>query len=1013
MKPKGWLSIFLLISTLSINAQKTSIYDEPQASYRLGLELFSKEKYSAAQDQFDRVVNSISDSESELKGNAEYYRAICALELENDNAEYLISNFISTYPTSSRIERSYFQLGRLQFRNRDYRNALESFTKVSRSALSKNERTEYNFKKGFCFLQKNEPENAKNLFSSVKDSKGEYAKAATYYYAHILYTEGKYDDALTEFNKLAGDRAYRKDIPYYIIHINYYKGDYDEILKSGPELYRTSDSKRKPGIARLIGDSYYRAGDYNQALDYLENYKRGTRHGLSREDNYQIGLTYYNNQRYDDAIHHFQSVIKEMDSLSQNAYYHLGDCYLKTDKKKYAHNAFLSAYKLDYDQKIKEDALFNHAKLSMEVAHDPYNESIKSLEQYITEYPNSDRIEEAYNLLVELFLSTRNYKAALESIEKIKNRNENLNKAYQKICYYRAIELFNNGDFNNAIELFKNATNNNYDREIAADANFWIGESFYRLKNYWGARKYYGDFLNASGTKNSSLRIRAYYNLGYTHYKRKDYNKAVESFKKFVRNPGGEDAKLVNDAYLRLGDCYFINKQYKTAIDYYNESLRLNQSDLDYALYKKAMAYGALGEFKSKVNALERIVNHHRGSPYTDKALYEIGITELILNDNRRALVFFDKLVKEHPNSNLATRSLLKTGLIYYNNDQYAEAVKALKKVVNNYPNTPESREALASLKNIYIDMNNVDEYFSYTENMPDAMVNTSEQDSITYIAAENQYMRNDCAAALPSFRKYIEKFPYGAFLLNVHYYKADCEMRRDSLEDALEDYAYVVGQPRSTYTENAYLNASRISERLAMYEEAYGYFKGLETNAENNTNINFALEGQMNNAFRTDNYQGAIEAARKLLRNNKVTNEQINEAHYVLAKSYFAQNNYNEAKSEFEITSKLSKNEKGAEAKYFQAYIEYENGNYTTAENLIFELADSFSSYDYWMAKSFILLADVYIKLDNVFQAKQTLQSIIDNYQGDDLREIAQMKLDELIEAEKSQESQEQNNNF
>ena len=71
--------------------------------------------------------------------------------------------------------------------------------------------------------------------------------------------------------------------------------------------------------------------------------------------------------------------------------------------------------------------------------------------------------------------------------------------------------------------------------------------------------------------------------------------------------------------------------------------------------------------------------------------------------------------------------------------------------------------------------------------------------------------------------------------------------------------------------------------------------------------------------------------------------------------------------------------------------------GEYHEAENLIFELIDHYAAYDYWVARSFILLADVYMKLDNTFQAKQTLQSIIDNYKGHELVIIAQQKLDSI----------------
>ena len=64
---------------------------------------------------------------------------------------------------------------------------------------------------------------------------------------------------------------------------------------------------------------------------------------------------------------------------------------------------------------------------------------------------------------------------------------------------------------------------------------------------------------------------------------------------------------------------------------------------------------------------------------------------------------------------------------------------------------------------------------------------------------------------------------------------------------------------------------------------------------------------------------------------------------------------------------------------------------------NKVFDISDNFSAYDYWVAKSFIALADVYVAKENFFQAKETLRSVINNYRGSDLKEEARAKLAEV----------------
>ena len=331
-------------------------------------------------------------------------------------------------------------------------------------------------------------------------------------------------------------------------------------------MFQIAQKNNKAELARIIGNAFFQFDDFVSAIEYYEYFENRAKRNLSREDNYQIAYSYFMNGNFNNAIRYFQKVIKEDDELTQNAFYHLADCYIKTDQKKFASSAFLSAYKLDFNKEIQEDALFNYAKLSTEVSNNPYNEAIRLLEEYIRKYPDSKRLPEAYTYLVQLFLSTSNYKEALSSIEKIENKSTNLKSAYQKITYYRGVELFNNNKLDDAISLFKKASNANYNQDIKAGAYFWMADAFYRTKNYWGAIKYFKAFLNMKNAVGLKVYNSAYYNLAYTYFKKENYDEAIKYFKKYVAKRSSENIKLVNDAYLRLGDCYFIKSDFNMSL---------------------------------------------------------------------------------------------------------------------------------------------------------------------------------------------------------------------------------------------------------------------------------------------------------------------------------------------------------------------------------------------------------------------------------------------------------------
>jgi TolA-binding protein len=380
----------------------------------------------------------------------------------------------------------------------------------------------------------------------------------------------------------------------------------------------------------------------------------------------------------------------------------------------------------------------------------------------------------------------------------------------------------------------------------------------------------------------------------------------------------------------------------------------------------------------------------------------------MLLNKNRDALTWFNRLVSDHPNSRFAVKAMLKIGLIYYNENNNNEALRVLKQVVDKYPGTPESREALNSIRNIYIDQNRVNEYYAYAEGLSFADVTVSEQDSITYIAAENLYMENRCEDAISAFGAYIERFPYGTFATNANYYKAECELKNGDREAALISLEYVINQPTSEFTANSLLQAARLSMMSEHWEKALEYYERMSEFSELNEYEMEALEGMTDCNVELQRWSAAITTAMKMLGNEKVDDARINKAHFIMARSYYAMDNLENARVEYGITENLDDYLLGAESKYMIAYIDFVTGKYTEAENGIFELSENYASYDYWVAKGFLLLADIYLATDNEFQARETLKSIVEHYRGPDLGEIAARKLKELDDNDIGEEENE-----
>jgi len=978
-------------------SQENAAFQQPELDSRLADDMFLKKNFGDARQLYHEIATNSKVDNPEIITNAVFFEAISAAELTNYDAQVKIEEFVTTYPENARAGEANLYLGKIYFWDNKYRDAIKSLQHVKISSLNKADREELYFMIGYAQLKTGDANTAKAYFQRISNDKSPFYSQSKYYLAHIDYTQNNYAKALKTFEELENDRRYEKIIPLYKIQIYHYQGDYDKIMAIGPGLVESVSSTNKPEVARITGNAFFNAGDFENASLYLGIYEQTNRRSLSREDHYLLGFVNFKSGDYNNAIDNFQKAIRQDDALSQNASYYLGICYNKTDQVKYAGNAFLSAYKIGIDKELAEESLFNYVKIGLESPFNPYNESISLLETYLEENQDSPRLDEGFGYLSQLYLSSRNYKQALASIESVENKNNKLKEAYQKILFYRAAELFNMQDLDGSLGLYSKAAELAFDETIRAESLYWIGEIFYMQKNYWAALKYYKDFLGSNQAKKTTFYADAYYNLGYTYFNRKEYPEAIVQFTKFMEAEMGSDPILVSDAYLRLGDAHFITKQYDKAVYNYDKVIVAKKASVDYALYHKALSEGAKGDFFRKIDVLKVLINNYPNSSYRDDAYYETALAYILVNQEEQALAYFDKLVQNYPNSGKALQASLRKGFIYFNRNNYSQAITSFKNVIEKFPGTQESREALAALKNIYYDSGDMDQYYTYAKSLSFTEINATEEDSLNYEVAENFYMQGSCLQAINSFQKYLDSFPDGAFIANAYYYQAECYLKSNQLDEALASFKKVAERPRSRFTESALATASSMEYSVGNYEDALPLFEQLEVIAEDPDNITASLSGQMRCHYSAKNYPPTITASQKLLSSERASTDLTNEIHFTLGQCYLAQDDLTQAEYEFSFSATLNGTENGAVATYNLAEIAFRTGRLLEAEELIYTLSEKFTAYDYWVAKGFILLSDIFLKNGNDFQARQTLESVIENYTGPELGEIAREKLKAL----------------
>ena len=1005
MMKKTLLFILVFAGSLvfsEVRAQQTAYYLDPDEDLREGLELFNKEKYSAAQERFASYLDRTGGTETISQIDAAYYNAVCALRLEHQNASSLIESFIDRYPESPRVNQARFEMANYLFSQEKYQRAIRWYEQMKTKKLTDKERYQWVFNTAYCYFSQKDYKKAETLFFEIANQEGDKQADAGYYYAYIQYLNGNYETALGYFLDLQDNRQYGGIVPFYIAQVYYLQEKYDKVIEFAPGLLSKADPDQKTEIARIIGDAYFRNNQYAEAIPYLEQYRAGIRK-MSREEHYQLGFAYYQGGQLDEAVSELEQVKDGDDNLSQNSNHLLGGILISLDEKMKARSAFRKAASLEHDKKIQEEALLNYAKLSFDLSIS--GETLRAFEEFLEKFPDSPHLDDAYDYLVKVFMNTRNYKEALSTMDRIPQKNADIRAAYQRIAYYRGLELFNNLDFREAIDHFdKSLVYETFNPRLKALAYYWRGEAWYSMKGYDQAIRSYNQFLNSSGAFNLPEYNLAYYNLGYSYFNKKDYPEAMAWFRKYINRANRNDAKLLADSHNRVGDCYFMSQTYWQAIDYYDKALSFREEDADYSAFQKGFCLGLVQRPNKKIETLNDLIHDFPKSRYADDALFEIARSYIDLDNREEAIRNFRNLIESYPSSSYVRKSYLQLALIYYNNDQNTQALDFYKKVITSWPESQEARDAMAGVKNIYMAENRVDEYFTYVKSVGQGGdISVNEQDSLTYMAAESIFMKGDCDRAKQSFAQYISRFPNGYFLVNAHYYMADCHFRAAEYDRALSSYEWILSKGGSDFSELALSRTGAIYYQKKDYRKSLEIYRQLAEKAEVRTNLVDARLGIMRCTYNLEDYPAVVKAANDMLLTDKITAEVIREATYKLAKASYATGDLDGALDAFGVLAEDVKNIEGAESKYQKAQILFNRGDEDKAEAEVLDFLNKNTTHQYWLARAYILWAEIYLARDDYFQAKATLQILKENYSGtaDDILVTVDRKIREIEELE------------
>ena len=947
----------------------------------------------------------------QVSPKASYTQAATAFAGERKGAYEILQKHLKDFPDSPYKNTVFAMLGAIETQQGHTAEAAAWFAKSQLTRLPRDQRQYLSLMAGINLIQEKKPDEAEVVLNRMMTYGHTYESDYTYYIGYLNYMRGNYPQAEAQFELLLKDAAYGELAPYYIGEMALVNENYDKAYTTASEfLHNYPQSAERAEHQRILGMAAYHLDKLAESMAALKEYR--TKAKQPRLDAmYIYGLGAYKQGDYALALPLFTESTKSEDTaLVAYSYLQSGMCLLQLNRKEEAQRAFAQASKQG-PKGVAEKAQYNYAVVIQAASPKDTNSWIPLMTDFLKQYPQSVYKDEINEYLTDGYILEENYAQALKQVNAIAHPNQKTQFAKADVLVEMAAEAISKEQYPLATSYLDEVKAlKGINPQAAIKAGYWQGEIYQKKEQIELATRAYVTYLNTKPAQTDKLRARALYNLGYCSFNTKDYEQATGYFNAFLALPNGEDRFSQADAYNRLGDCAFYKRQFAQANLAYTQAANLATNETTaYALYQQGIIAGLQQHFEEKEALMHRVRTEYPTSAQASAAYYQEARALVDQKRNDQATRVFQDLRVIDKTSEWSRKAAAEIALLYYQDKKFAEAIEAYKYVLINYPGTDEATMALQDLRSIYVDMNQVEAFAEMVKTLPNVeAISATEQDSLVFVAAKACYLRKEWDQAATSFKQYVKKIPNGDQSIESLYYLYKIMERKEDVQGQVDWLKLLSQKADNRYTIEAWDALAHLYEKQRKYPEAAVAYEALSERTKNLTEeadrYQGALQGIVSNGYAAGRYPLVISNARVLLDRKGLSQAELTQVRYLLAKSLLKNRQNKEALSEFTVLAKNTDNVAGAEAKFLVADLYYSAKQTDKAEATIQDFIAKGTPHNYWLARAMVLEVDILMAKGDLLNAKGYLEGLRDGYQGkDDIAEMVLLRIDKLTELQQT----------
>lgn len=952
------------------------------ARFDYALQLYQQKLYLGAREEFSKIKSS------RYEADIKYYVASSAVKAGQKDGENLIKEYVKNYPLHLFAKRAFYELGDYYFGKGQYDSALAYFKKSE-----ENESDELFFKIGYCQFHLKDYKASLNSFKKLKGVNNSYEYDAAYFQGYIYYSENDFKSSY-EFLKLAfNSETYKEDALVIYVSALYQMQKYQELIDLvGSELPNT----KNPMIINYLADSHYALSGYRDASEKYNILLRKSKYRT--ETNYfKAGFSYYKIDKLEEATNYLKRAAMADDTVGAYASYYLGLIYHGQDNLPFAVTSFGNTAK--YETGLKQDAIYHQSTILLETPN--YQQAIEVMTSYMEQFPKGKFKLEIEEMLSIAYSHTNDYDLAMQYIENLPQLSESVKRVYQRVTFIKGMSLFNDKKFQAASEVFQKSLVYNSDPEITNQTFYWAGECMSVLKKDKDAVFYYKSVKSGD----TELYIKSLYGLGYAYFNLRNYDDALVTFVKIENSPYEElDKRYLTDVLMRIADCHFALKSYEKGIDYYNKALTAGNKKIGQIYFQIGLLNRYLDRDTEAKKYFNKVINEVPKSIKQDHAHFQIAEINFKTGNENQAIKGYAELMSLHPSSPFVPFALLNQAVAYDNRGESASSIKNYQDILTRFPRHEVAKSALLALqtKNANGDF---DDFEVFLAKYKAANPNSDALENIEYENARVIFYNQKYMQSVAQFEEFNKNYPNSALVIDARYFIGDAYYRLTKYDEALKNFYQLDGQRDFSKYARVLYRIAEIESELGNYKKGNQFYYKLAASGPSSRNQIFLERGLMENYLNLAKYDSVIHYGNKLLDNSRISVVIEASANLSLGKAFYYQGDTDQAVVHLLSLISNAPDENGAEANYYIGKIYFDKGQNEKSLESLFSLTNNFKGYELWVGKAFLLMSDIYTRTDEIFQAKATLNSLVENSELEEIKSEAKRKLAEIEELDETKE--------